>query len=181
MSNETIDSVFLRVAVEPTDMVDHMETIRRYSIDCQRITEFGVFDCTSTWALLAGHPQQLTSYDIARRSEVDEVEAASQGSSTIFKFVLADTASIEIGETDLLFIDSLHTYAHLTVEFQKHADKVRKYILLHDTVTFGHTDENGNTPGLWLAVEEFLAAHPEWVVHEHFTNCHGLTVLRRIA
>jgi hypothetical protein len=35
--------------------------------------------------------------------------------------------------------------------------------------------------GLWPAVEEFLAEHPEWVLHEKYVNNNGLTVLRRVA
>ena len=34
--------------------------------------------------------------------------------------------------------------------------------------------------GLWPAIVEFLAANPEWVLHERFTNNNGLTVLRKV-
>jgi hypothetical protein len=34
--------------------------------------------------------------------------------------------------------------------------------------------------GLWPAVEEFLALHPEWKLKERYTNNNGLTVLERI-
>lgn len=179
MSTEDIQRCYERVAREPTDMVEHMGTIRHYSSQCRRIAEFGVYDCTSTWALLAGLPERLTSYDIDRRAEVDEVEAVARDSSSTFQFVLADTAAIEIEPVDLLFIDSMHTYEHLQKEFRLHANKVAKFILLHDTTTFGQIDQTGEGRGLWPAVEEFLAAHPEWQVRERFTNCHGLTVLER--
>jgi hypothetical protein len=33
--------------------------------------------------------------------------------------------------------------------------------------------------GLWPAIEEFLVEHPEWTLHERFTNNNGLTVLKR--
>jgi hypothetical protein len=33
--------------------------------------------------------------------------------------------------------------------------------------------------GLWPAVEEFLAAHPEWKIEKRFTNNNGLTILAR--
>jgi hypothetical protein len=35
------------------------------------------------------------------------------------------------------------------------------------------------TRGLWPALEEFLAAHQEWEIAEHYANNNGLTVLRR--
>ena len=175
----TVDEKFNSVSSESSDMIGHMATIKRYSSECKSAVEFGVYDCTSTWALMAGHPEKLTSYDVARRPEVDEVEQVSPGSGTVFKFVLANTVEVEIEETDLLFIDSDHHYAHLKRELELHAGKVRKYILLHDTEIFAHMDQDYKGVGLWPAIEEFLAAHPEWRIKEKFTHCHGLTVLER--
>jgi hypothetical protein len=34
--------------------------------------------------------------------------------------------------------------------------------------------------GVWPAIEEFLAAHPEWILKERFTNNNGLTILQRV-
>ena len=174
-----IEIAFNRVKLEPTDMCEHMDVICQYSGRCARVVEFGVYDCTSTWALLAGHPVKLTSYDIIRRVEVDEVEAAARGSRTEFQFVLASSIDVEIDECDLLFIDSMHTYEHLQKELAMHAGKVSKYILMHDTTTFGYVDQIPGGRGLWPAVEDFLVAHPEWTIAERRTNCHGLTVLER--
>ena len=180
MSTQDVVNSFARVSVEPTDMIEHMALIKAYSQQCRSAVEFGVYDCTSTWALLAGGPERLTSYDIERRREVDDVEAAAKDSGTIFQFVLADSAKVEIDEIDLLFIDSMHTYEHLSKELAMHAGRVRKYILMHDTTTFGNVDQTGTGRGLWPAVEEFLASHTEWFVLERRTNCHGLTVLQRV-
>lgn len=33
--------------------------------------------------------------------------------------------------------------------------------------------------GLWPAIEEFLATHPEWVIDRRYTNNNGLTILKR--
>ena len=161
-------------------MIEHMEVIRSYSAMCNSAVELGVYDCTSTWALMAGCPKKLTSYDIERRTEVDEVESVAAESGTIFKFILADSVSIEIDEVDLLFIDSMHTYEHLSKELSLHSKKVRKFIILHDTTTFGDVGQTGGL-GLWAAVVEFLDKYPQWVVHERRTNCHGLTVLSRVS
>lgn len=179
MGISEIEVAFARVKCEPTDMCEHMDVICQYSGRCARVVEFGVYDCTSTWALLAGHPSKLTSYDIDRRAEVSEVEAAAQGSRTAFRFVLASSIAVEIEECDLLFIDSMHTYEHLRQELAMHAGKVTKYILMHDTTTFGTEDQIPGGRGLWPAVEEFLAEHSEWSLVERRTNCHGLTVLGR--
>ena len=90
-----LDTYFERAKAEPTDMQGHMDVIKSYASKAATIAEFGVYDCTSTWALLAGRPQQLTSYDIARRAEVDDVERVAASSGLSFKFVLADSILLE--------------------------------------------------------------------------------------
>lgn len=175
-----VNAGFERVKREPTDMIEHMDVIKAYSVQCDSAVEFGVYDCTSTWALMAGHPKKLTSYDIARRDEVRDVELAAAGSGTEFRFVLASSLDVEIEPCDLLFIDSMHTYDQLKAELGLHAGKARKFILMHDTTTFGTEDQIPGGRGLWPAVTEFLSGHPEWVLAERRTNCHGLTVLKRV-
>jgi hypothetical protein len=67
-----------------------------------------------------------------------------------------------------------------------HSPKVSRFIVLHDTETFGRRDQginsslpNGTGPGLWPAVEELLA-QGAWCIREHYTNNNGLTILERI-
>ena len=162
-----------------TDMEGHMGSLRKFASQCERIIEFGVYDCTSTWALLAGGPKWMRSYDIARRAEVSEVEQATAAAGIEFQFILASSLEVSIEETDLLFIDSLHTYAQMKAELALHAGKVRKFILAHDTTTFGDVDQFWKGPGLWPAIREFLDHNPEWQLRERYTHCHGLTVLAR--
>lgn len=57
--------------------------------------------------------------------------------------------------------------------------KVKKWIILHDTETFGIKSEIEGEGGLWPAVEEFLAAGG-WKIVERRTNNNGLTVLERV-
>ena len=193
MSDTAVDFYYERTAKESSDMVEHMPTLKAYASKCDRVVEFGVWDCTSTWGLLGGHPKWMRSYDVVRQPEVDAVELATADSTTDFKFIIGSTVldlterldldqamyCIQLEPTDLLFIDTFHTYYQLKQEFKLHAGKVGKYIILHDTTTFGDVDQTGKRPGLWQAVEEFLAEHTEWKLKERFINCHGLTVLTR--
>ena len=55
---------------------------------------------------------------------------------TDFHFTVGDTKAIDIEETDLLFIDTLHTYDQLAAELARHGMKARRWIVLHDTTTF---------------------------------------------
>jgi hypothetical protein len=179
MSAEAIVDHYRVELKAPTDMWEHMPTINKYAHLCHRIVEFGVYDCTSTWGLLSGYPRWMRSYDIARRPEVNQVEAAVADTNIDFKFVLMSSLDAPQDETDLLFIDSLHTYNQLAAELARHAPSVTKFIMMHDTTTFGEVDQNGKRPGLWKAVEDFLASNSIWRVCERHTNCHGLTVLER--
>jgi hypothetical protein len=96
-----------------------------------------------------------------------------------YGFVLGDTLKVDIEPTELLFIDTLHTYGQLKGELDRHAGKVKKWIILHDTETFGIKSEIEGESGLWPAVEEFLAAGG-WKIVERRTNNNGLTVLERV-
>jgi len=101
--------------------------------------------------------------------------------------------------TDLFFIDTWHIYGQLKRELARWHSVVSTYIILHDTTVdaeFGETVRSGLnaveqskssgfpleeiTKGLWPAVEEFLAAHPEWILEHRYTNNNGLTILRRV-
>lgn len=87
--------------------------------------------------------------------------------------------TVTIEETDLLFIDTLHVYAQLAAELNRHQDKVRQYIVLHDTSLFADRDEgHDGGVGLWPAVEALLA-EGRFVLKARFHNNNGLTILER--
>ena len=78
-------------------------------------------------------------------------------------------------------------------ELFRHHTKAKKYIILHDTVSFGYKNEGShddmgttnnietNLPkGLNGAIEEFLFWNKEWVIWEKRPNNNGLTVLKKI-
>lgn len=109
-----------------------------------------------------------------------------------FEFILGDSLKIDILNTDLLFIDTLHTYNQLLGELKKHSINVNKWIILHDTVSFGSCDEHiyehaseivknttSDKKGLIEAVNDFLKENKNWIIKEVFTNNNGLTILER--
>jgi len=163
------------------DIEQHLPTLKRYAEECEHVTELGVGLVNSTYGLLMGKPKTMISYDFQPQL-VDHIPDLVK-EDTDYKFILDNTRFIEIEETDLLFIDTAHDYRQLKVELEKHANKSRKYIIMHDTTTFEFSDENDDqqpgTKGLWPAIEEFLAVNPHWVIHERYTNNNGLTILKR--
>ena len=173
-----IEAEFQRRKVLTLDINEHLETLRQLASQVAHVTEFGVREGHSTVALAAGKPAVLISYDI-RHPGHGLLELIWECVPD-YKFVMENTLEAVIEPTDLLLIDSYHTYSQLKQELERHAGKVSYCIALHDTETFGDTGEDGTSPGLRQAVKEFCDAHPdEWFEVEHYPNNNGLTVLSR--
>jgi len=175
----TIQQKYQERCNQVSDIYQHLPTLHNYAKECKRITEMGVRSVVSTWAFLAAKPDRLTSIDLEYSENIEKVVALADIEHIDFDFVKADVLTIEIEPTDLLFIDTWHTYTQLKQELALHASKAAKYIILHDTVTFGHIGEDGKDKGLLPAVYEFLAANEMWYLKEQYNNNNGLTVLAK--
>jgi hypothetical protein len=189
-----VDPIFERYKLAcdtESDINELLPYIYEIAKQCETCVEFGVRRPTSTWAFLAAKPKILTSYDIGRYDEeVSEVEQLCKEAGQGFEFILGSSAHVIIEETDCLLIDTLHTKTMLETELALHADKVKKFILLHDT--FGPYWETGEAPyndetspyggglGLKYAIEPFLENHHEWVVFERYDFNNGLLILKRV-
>jgi hypothetical protein len=182
---DEIEHKFTSFCALQTDINEHMQRLCDLARQCTHVTEFGVG--RSTWAFMHARPHVLRSYDILSRAEADlnyrgtDLNLQDQLSGLVgidFRFTQADTLDLTIEPTDLLFIDTHHTYRQLKWELEYHGPMAQKFIVMHDTETFGATGEDGSVPGLWAAVEEFVSAHPEWCVLERLSNNNGLTVLQ---
>ena len=175
-----IDQHYTYYCERRSDINEHMPVLYRYSLECKHITEMGVRAVVSTWAFLKSNPERLICYDIKRSDNIDTVIIAAREAGIALEFHEQDVLTAKIESTDLLFIDTLHQHDQLTQELNLHADKVRKYIIMHDTSKFAYTDEvSGNEGGLWPALETFLSKHPEWQIKERYTNNNGLTIIQR--
>ena len=163
---------------------EHLPTIRALADECETAYELGVHKVTSTWAFLAA-PQlkKLISVDrvhpVALGADLGIAERAAQEIGKDFRFIQKSTIDLEPEPVDLTFIDTWHVYDLLKLELEKYAPFTRKYIVLHDTETFGTVGEDRVSKGLRPAVDEFLQAHPEWFLKTHYKNNNGLTVLAR--
>jgi len=176
-----------------SDINQHLETLKNYAARCQHITEMGVRGIVSTWALLAGKPKTFKCYDISV-IDMSDVKREAEKEEINFQYINADVLDVEIEETELLFIDTLHRYLQLKKELELHSHKTKKYIILHDTTTYGNLDEpiywpdcklkniDSDKQGLLPAIDEFLHTHEgkKWEIHKVYVNNNGLTILRRI-
>jgi len=178
-----------------SDINEHLPTLKKYASECKTVTEMGVRYACSTWAFLEANPEKITCYDIDYapfEPSFDLINQMSNNYGIKFEFIVGDTLKIEIDNTDLLFIDTLHTYNQLIGELTLHSKNVNKWIILHDTTSFAYSDEfiydhaselikikEKNKIGLKYAVDDFLSNNQNWIVKEVFTNCNGLTLLER--
>jgi hypothetical protein len=185
-----------------SDINEHLPILRKLASECSSVVEIGVRSMVSTWGILQGlsencsTPRNYIGIDLefppSRIFNLAKILARNEG--ICFEFLQGNDMEIDIDPTDLLFIDSLHTYCHLTYELEKFSSKVRKYIAMHDTSDpWGARDDHfyvgdyseypshfdRSKRGLWPAVVDFLERHPEWSLLERRTNNHGFTILKR--
>lgn len=180
-----------------SDIFEHLPTLYKYASECSHVTEMGTREHVGTWSFLLGKPKKYVGVDFYVSPHLPEVEQAAKEEGIDFKFIQTCTLAPDfvIEDTEFLFIDTAHTYAQLKQELARHAHKVSKYIGFHDTVTNGYVNEppyeanahiEAAVPpdapkGLIPAIEEFIAANPQWQVHEHYQNNNGLTILKKVA
>lgn len=191
------------VSSSPSDIYEHLPYLRDLCRECSDVVEFGIRGVVSTWAILEGLATNETGYanylgvDIALPPPhaVYNIQRIAEENGINFTFIQESDVKMDFQRTDLLMIDSLHTYCHLTETLEKHAPQVDKYIAMHDTsAPWGHQDDSTyhgdrseypahidrTKRGLWPAVEDFLAKNPDWELYERRLNNHGFTVLKRV-
>lgn len=206
MENLVIEK-FNQAREKVSDINEHIETFYQYTIsnNCTHVTELGIRYVISSWGFLRGlldlkeEDKTLISVDINDHPNIKELGDICAGVKVKHKFIQQDSAKVDLEPTDILFIDTWHIYGHLKRELAKHHSIVKKFIMMHDTTidaTIGEAVRDGQnitqmarrsgypiqeiTRGIWLAIEEFLADHPEWVIDKRYTNNNGLTILKRI-
>lgn len=190
---DSIYNTYNHLCSTPSDINEHLPTLKTLTEECEHVTEMGVRWIISTYAFLAGKPKNLVSIDIQHPQTWDAnlsmVERLAKENNINFEFILSNSLEVEIKPTDLLFIDTWHAYKQLKAELNLHHSKVKKYIALHDTTNYESHDETsyemwgdewkGEGKGIWPAVLEFLEEHPEWEIKERYVNNNGLTILIR--
>lgn len=203
-AQQELKSLYEHHSRELSDIAEHLPVLRQLAMECSSVVEIGLRNMISSWGILEGlsaSPARSRSYlgiDIVS-PPIETLNLAvrlAKANEISFYFMEANDLNIDIEPADMLFIDSLHTYLHLTYELEKFSPKIRKYITMHDTSPpWGYADDcdyRGNyseypshydrsKKGLWPAVEDFLKRHPEWSLLERRVNCYGFTILKRVS
>lgn len=173
-------------------MTAHLPRLRTLATGCAVAQEFGVKYGASSVALLLG-AKQVVSYDTVETSQARHLAALA---GPRWQYTIQDSRTAPVTPCDLLLVDSLHTYAQVKAELARHAASVRRYLIFHDTITFGSIGANGET-GHWIwrqepgvavtlphlgirpAIDELMMADRSWRIAAHYVDSHGLLVLKR--
>jgi hypothetical protein len=197
------DTILWRKIQTPGDIHEHLAVLREYAGRCESIVECGVLNSVSSYAFataLLGKPNnRYYLVDPYRNSGMDTFLEACSREGINARFHHGSDLECPREEADLVFIDTWHIYAQLKRELEYWGPYAKKYLILHDTTVDEWEGESIRgrfdiqkqaretgwpaeeiAKGLWPAVEEYLEAHPEWVLERRFVNNNGLTILRRI-
>jgi len=173
---EQLKEAFVNLKIKPTgwlgDSPSRFDAYQSYAGKVDRIVELGVYTGLSTTAFLMGKPKKLRSYDLLPENFIvkKDLIAFAENNNIDFKFIVGNSLEIEIEETDLLFIDTVHKKEHTLAELNRHAGKTQKYIMLHDVES---------CPDVFEAAEEFINLNPEWTIDLYCKKGDGLLVLKK--
>jgi len=197
-----ISNFYKKAISTPSDINEHIETLKKYADECSHITECGVREIVSSWAFAESlknkNNGKLVQIDTKKSPNIQKFIEINKSVNTDVIFYEQSDLECPIESTDLFFIDTWHVYGQLKRELDRWHKSVKKYIIMHDTEIDGIRGEtirnrwdaekqsketgipiNEINKGLKPAIDEFLEEHSEWKIDNIYKNCNGLTVLKR--
>jgi hypothetical protein len=175
-----------------TPITAHLPRLQALANGLDLAVEFGVQRGASSSSLLMG-AKHVISYDIVETPEARTLQRLAEDRWT---YRIQDSRQAAPVPCDLLFVDSLHTFAQVTDEMQLHADSVTRYLVFHDVLTFGSVGaraESGEQSwtyraglsvppehlGIRPAIDGLMIRDRSWQIAASYTDSHGLLVLER--
>lgn len=189
---KTIQSIYDSHCAVNTAITPHLPRLRKLAEGLGLAVEFGVKRGASSSALLLG-ADHVISYDVRATQEAKEL---AEVAGSRWDYRIGDSRTADIPAPDLIFVDSQHDYEQCKAELDAHGRKAKRYLVFHDTITFGVVGANGETGrhkwtyvqgqsvpmdclGLRPAIDDFMVANPEWRIAASYHDSHGLLVLQR--
>lgn len=201
----TLESKFEFHKNKPSDINQHLDTLKNYAKKCESILECGVRGVVSSWAFAYGlylndsQNKLLFCNDIVPCTINDlQHECGLYAIDLQNKWCSDLDLKFPDNSFDMVFIDTFNVYGQLKRELELFSKVSKKYIIMHDTTVDAINGEairlrlnikkisketgipeNEINKGIQPAISEFLSLHPEWKTKEVFTHNNGLTVLKK--
>lgn len=187
----TLQEIYDRHCAAGTAISTHLPRLRELATGLDTVVEFGVKRGGSSSALLLG-AKQVISYDVAVTPEARDLKRLV---GERWDYRIGDSRAADFDAAEMLFVDSQHDYDQVSAELA-HADKVTRYIVGHDTITFGSVGAKGESGdhawqyrrgqsvprealGIRVSYDELMIRDPSWRIVSHDWRSHGLLVLER--
>ena len=142
----------------PSDINEHLPTLKLYAQECSSVFETGVRGVVSSYALLYGLVENTNNtnkkifLNDIHHCDIDEFRKIAETNSISVKYEWINNLELEFlpDETyDLTFIDTWHIYGQLKRELTKFSKITNKYIIMHDTEIDGIHGETKRPGGLY--------------------------------
>jgi predicted O-methyltransferase YrrM len=178
---ESIDQIFKSFQTQTRDninwknsgdMSSRLDWIKDNFAGLDSITEIGTYQGCSTSAWLKCLPKKLTCIDIVKNLDDATFKNAATAAGIVFEYIISDCLKLEIDQTDLLFIDTIHTEEQVFKELLLHGEKANTYLAFHDVNPKKWTTKHGIDK--WLAV-----TNTRWTVYFDDNSGDGFLVLKR--
>lgn len=196
--NSTLDTIYDWCRSVKRDLDEHLPKIRELASQCRHVTAIVK---RREWdvAVLAARPETYVSHSAENDTLIktlheavrldQNIESAIESTGgqsrppthtyTTHASNLDDLSGVEIEDTDMLILDTIHSADRVQLELERHAPRVRHWVLVRGTGAFGLKAESGGGPGLEQGIGTFIAAHKEWRRVWFTANQYGMTLLSR--
>jgi hypothetical protein len=176
--SDSVYDKFEELKSKSSDNNEHLDIIFQYAKKCINGVELGFGQGRASFALLMGL-EKLYSVDTYHEPNIKNMLVDYFGDK--LTTIESETYNFEeYDSVDLLLVDSIHTYEQVRKELKAHSSKIKKYIMFHDTVSFGTLGEDGHE-GIVKAIDEFLRENKDWKIIYEVSNNHGFMILEKIS
>lgn len=159
-----------------SDINEHLESIYQHTKGCNVAVSLGVSRGYSAFALMLGCQNHIT---VDPNPNAEALNLLNDYFGSKSKVIIQETSQeINLAEFDVLFIDYVHTADCVESELKAHAHKVKKFILLHDTSTFGDIGEDGKE-GIKKPIADFLLKNEDWRIVYIENKNNGMIILAK--
>lgn len=173
----TVEEVYQKFSKIPRDFDQHMSKLRELADRCKTVTDISIRQ-ESFFALAASKAENVYSYSSEANAWTEHILSQRKGA---LRKTLDPSQLVEIGETDLLFLNTKHHGPQVLQELTRFAPKTTHYIVIHNSVIYGELGEGHSettpVPGILPAIRAYCRQDPRWSVVYHTADQYGLTVL----